>query len=61
MRRNKPRRAKVTLRPKERQRIFAQRANIPTFEIASNPTIRLSEIKRRLLSTIDRVLNEEKD
>lgn len=35
-------------------RLTAGRVTIPTFEIASNPTIRISDVKRRRFNIIDR-------
>jgi hypothetical protein len=35
-------------------RIFGDRAQIPEFEIISNPTVRIAEVKRRRFNVIDR-------
>jgi len=35
-------------------RVFADRVTVPEFEIVSNPTVRISEVKRRRFNVIDR-------
>lgn len=35
-------------------RVFGDRVTVPTFEIASNPTVKISEVKRRRFNVIDR-------
>lgn len=35
-------------------RVFGDRVSVPTFDIVSNPTIRISEVKRRRFNVIDR-------
>lgn len=35
-------------------RVFGDRVNVPEFEIVSNPTVRISEVKRRRFNVIDR-------
>lgn len=35
-------------------RIFGERVTVPEFEIVSNPTVRISEVKRRRFNVIDR-------
>jgi len=35
-------------------RVFGDRVTIPTFEIVSNPTVRISEVRRRRFNVIDR-------
>lgn len=39
---------------KNKVKVFAGRVTFPTFEIASSPTIRLSDIKSRRFNLIDR-------
>jgi hypothetical protein len=41
-------------------KIFGYRVVIPEFEIFSNPTIRISEIKRRRFNLIDRAIRNLK-
>lgn len=36
------------------EKVFGKRVTIPEFEIVSNPTIRISEVKRRRFNLIDR-------
>ena len=48
----------ITARGKlEKTTYWAGRVTIPTFEVFSNPTIRLSDISQRRFSLIDRVQN----
>lgn len=35
-------------------RVFGDRVTVPTFEIASNPTVRIAEVRRRRFNVIDR-------
>jgi hypothetical protein len=35
-------------------RVFGDRVTVPTFEIVSNPTVRISEVRRRRFNVIDR-------
>lgn len=35
-------------------RVFADRVTVPEFEVVSNPTVRISEVKRRRFNVIDR-------
>jgi hypothetical protein len=35
-------------------RVFGDRVTVPTFEIVSNPTVRISEVRRRRFNIIDR-------
>ena len=37
-------------------RVFGDRVTIPEFEIVSNPTVRIAEVKRRRFNVIDRAL-----
>lgn len=39
-------------------RVFADRVVIPTFEIYSNPTVRISEVRRRRFNIIDRAVQK---
>lgn len=34
-------------------RVFAQRVNVPEFEVVSNPTVRIAEVKRRRYNVIN--------
>ena len=38
----------------ERQRVFGQRVIVPQFEVYQNPTIRITDVKRRRFNVIDR-------
>lgn len=38
----------------ERQRVFGQRVVVPTFEVFKNPTIKITDVKRRRFNLIDR-------
>jgi len=35
-------------------RVFGDRVNVPEFEVVSNPTVRIAEVKRRRFNVIDR-------
>ena len=35
-------------------RVFSDRLTIPEFEVVSNPTVRIAEVKRRRFNVIDR-------
>lgn len=35
-------------------RVFGDRVTVPTFVLASNPTVRISEVKQRRFNIIDR-------
>jgi len=35
-------------------RVFGDRVTVPTFEVVSNPTVRISEVRRRRFNVIDR-------
>ena len=35
-------------------RVFGDRVTIPEFEIVSNPTVRIAEVKRRRFNVVDR-------
>lgn len=35
-------------------RVFGDRATVPTFELVANPTVRISEVRRRRFNVIDR-------
>ena len=39
-------------------RVFGDRVTIPTFELASNPTVRISEVRRRRFNVIDRAVQK---
>ena len=39
-------------------RVFGDRVTIPEFEIVSNPTVRISEVKRRRFNVIDRAVQK---
>ena len=39
-------------------RVFADRVVVPTFEIVSNPTVRISEVRRRRFNVIDRAVQK---
>lgn len=41
-------------------RVFGDRVSIPEFEIVSNPTVRISEVKRRRFNVIDRAQQKAK-
>ena len=40
------------------RRVFGQRVTVPTFEVVSNPTVRLSDVKRRRFNIIDRAVQK---
>lgn len=35
-------------------RAFSDRVSVPEFEVVSNPTVRIAEVKRRRFNVIDR-------
>lgn len=37
-----------------KDKVFGERVTIPEFEIVSNPTIRIDDVKRRRFNLIDR-------
>lgn len=39
-------------------RVFGDRLTVPTFEIVSNPTVRISEVRRRRFNVIDRAIQK---
>lgn len=39
-------------------RVFGDRITVPTFEIVSNPTVRISEVRRRRFNVIDRAIQK---
>lgn len=39
-------------------RVFGDRVTVPTFEIFSNPTVRISEVRRRRFNVIDRAVQK---
>ncbi len=39
-------------------RVFGDRVTVPTFEIYSNPTVRISEVRRRRFNVIDRAVQK---
>ena len=41
-------------------KIFGNRVVVPEFEISANPTIRISEVKRRRFNVIDRAIAPRK-
>lgn len=45
---------------KSKFKIFGQRVTIPTFEVFSNPTIHISEVKRRRFNIIDRMPSDSR-
>jgi len=44
----------ITTKSAHQNRVFGGRVMMPTFEIAANPTIRISDVKRRRFNVIDR-------
>jgi len=39
-------------------RVFGDRVSVPTFELFSNPTVRISEVRRRRFNVIDRAVQK---
>ena len=39
-------------------RVFGDRVTVPTFEIVSNPTVRISEVRKRRFNVIDRAVQK---
>jgi len=39
-------------------RVFGERITVPEFELFSNPTVRIAEVKRRRFNVIDRAVKK---
>jgi len=48
----------ITTKESHQNRVFGGRVMMPTFEIAANPTIRITDVKRRRFNVIDRAVQK---